>query len=262
MPTTFTHDFFGKIVYQKLPEDMQDLIMQHRMAYLIGQHGPDILFYYRPFKENEVNRIGHRMHDEIAAGFFQECKEKYLESGNNTLLVCTLGFICHYMLDSSCHPYIREYMEKTGAGHDEIETELDRTLMEKNGWNPFVHRPASDLKLDKETIHGVAEVFEGITEKQIRKALKSMHFYTGITVCRNVLKRKVLLRCLRVGGIYKQTQGRVIRKKRLQRCTESSRELLTLVRLAVPETVTVLEDFYHTLGDRDYLNYRFERNYK
>lgn len=262
MPTTYTHDFFGKLVYQKLPNEIQEIVRRHKMAYVIGQHGPDLLFYYKPFQVNEINQTGHRMHDEIAAGFFKKCKEQYAIAKDETLLVYILGFICHYMLDSTCHPYISEYMARTGAGHDEIESELDRALMEHNGRNPFSHRPAADLRVDQDTIQAISKVFGVVTEKQVRKLVKAMQFYTGITVCRNAFKRKLILRCMRLGRIYNETQGRVIRKKRLQRCEESTRELLLMVRAEVPETVTVIEDFFNTLNDPDYLNYRFERNYK
>ena len=37
-------------------------------------------------------------------------------------------------------------------------------------------------------------------------------------------------------------------------------ELLELFRLAIPETLTVLEDFYNTLGEAEEISGRFERN--
>ncbi len=149
MPTTYTHDLFGKAVFQKLPEEIRKIIHRNKTEYLIGLHGPDILFYYRPFHRNEVNQTGHRMHEEIAADFFRHCKREYLASGEEGILSYTLGFICHYMLDSSCHPYIYSYTERTGASHAEIETELDRAFMEKNEKNPFCYRPARGIHPDK-----------------------------------------------------------------------------------------------------------------
>ena len=35
-----------------------------------------------------------------------------------------------------------------------------------------------------------------------------------------------------------------------------------MVKCAVPETVTVLEEFYATLDEPETVNYRFSRNYK
>lgn len=75
MPTTYAHDAFGKIVYQKLPEEMKQIIGNERTAYLIGLHGPDILFYNRPFCKNPISQKGHEMHEELASVFFSACKK-------------------------------------------------------------------------------------------------------------------------------------------------------------------------------------------
>lgn len=262
MPTTYTHDLFGKMVLQKLPEEMRGIIKEHQMAYIIGLHGPDILFYYRPFHKNEVNQTGHRMHGEIAADFFRHCKQQYLLTRDEKVLSYTLGFICHYMLDSSCHPYIYRYTDRTGASHAEIETELDRALMEKNGKNPFRYRPASVVHPDRKTVKVIAALFEGISEKQIRKTLRGMKFYTGILVCRSRWRRRLTLRLMRLTGAYEEVQGRLMRKQHFARCQESTEELLQMVKCAVPETVTVLEEFYRTLEDPKTINYRFSRNYR
>lgn len=262
MPTTYTHDLFGKAVFQKLPEEIREIVKRHQMAYIIGLHGPDILFYYRPFHRNEVNQTGHRMHEEIAAGFFKHCKEKYIQTGDEAVLSYTLGFICHYMLDSSCHPFIYSYTDRTGASHAEIETELDRALMEKNGKNPFTYHPASVIKPDCETVRAIASLFDNISEKQIWKTLRGMKFYTGITVCRSPWKRKIMLKCMKLSGVYEETHGRIMRKQHFARCQESTEKLLHMVKCAVPETVTVLEEFYQTLEEPEAINYRFSRNYK
>ena len=49
MPTTYTHDLFGKEVFKKLPDNLKDVIRKSKSLYLIGLHGPDIFFYYKPF---------------------------------------------------------------------------------------------------------------------------------------------------------------------------------------------------------------------
>ena len=51
-------------------------------------------------------------------------------------------------------------MEKTGARHDEIETELDRYLMERSGKNPFRFKPAAQLKASKESVRAVSAILE------------------------------------------------------------------------------------------------------
>ena len=59
MPTTYTHDKFGKDVYKKLPEHIKAVIRKGKGLYRIGQHGPDIFFYYKPVRlpQSRINKI-------------------------------------------------------------------------------------------------------------------------------------------------------------------------------------------------------------
>ena len=51
---------------------------------LIGLHGPDILFYYKPLKSNLVNRIGYGMHGRPGIEFFRHAV-KVIENKDNKL---------------------------------------------------------------------------------------------------------------------------------------------------------------------------------
>ncbi len=261
MPTTYAHDLFGKMVYQKLDKEIQEMIKNNRMAYTIGQQGPDILFYMQPFRKNPVNQLGQEMHQQEAAGFFAKCREVYRRTGNKELLVYLFGFICHFMLDSACHPYIGKYIERTGAPHDEIETELDRELMEMTGKDPYHYHPASVIRVKRSCVQTIASVLDGITEQNVCHALHSMKFYTGITVCHSQLKRKAMLKAAGALGIYDMVQGRIIRTQPVARCQKSTRDLKRLFRMTVPEAAEILEEFYRSIDGKEELNSRFNRNY-
>ncbi|MDO5540893.1 MAG: zinc dependent phospholipase C family protein [Eubacteriales bacterium] len=262
MPTTYAHDLFGKMVYHKLEPEIQQIIERHKMSYIIGLHGPDILFYTRPFHRNRVNRLGFRLHGEIAADFFEKGKEICRENQNEEVLAYLLGFVCHFMLDSTCHPYIYKYMEKTGAAHDEIETELDRELMLSTGKNPFWYHPSGVIKREEASIKAISQVLEGMSEKDISHTLEGMKFYTNMMVCHTALERRILRGIARVTGIYWLLQGKVILKRPRKKCSESTAELKRLFSLAVPETVTVLEGYYRAVIENRELDARFNRNYK
>ena len=38
MPTTYTHDIFGKEVYKRLPSEIKEAIRESKSMYLIGLH--------------------------------------------------------------------------------------------------------------------------------------------------------------------------------------------------------------------------------
>ena len=67
-------------------------------CFLIGLHGPDIFFYER------WNKIARKMHQEKANTFFEKAQDIIQSEAQ---LAYILGFICHYLLDSQMHPYIK-----------------------------------------------------------------------------------------------------------------------------------------------------------
>ena len=44
MPATYAHYKFGKKVYRALPGELREMIKENKAAYLLGLHGPDLLF--------------------------------------------------------------------------------------------------------------------------------------------------------------------------------------------------------------------------
>ncbi len=67
MPATYAHYVFGKKVLKKLPESIRQEVRQGEDAFLLGLHGPDLLFYYYPVSKNRINQQGVAMHRELAA---------------------------------------------------------------------------------------------------------------------------------------------------------------------------------------------------
>ena len=262
MPTTYAHDLFGKMVYHRLDPEIQEKIKKYQTTYQIGLHGPDILFYVRPFHKNRFNQMAHRLHREEAAGFFERGRELYQKTGNEEILVYLLGFICHFMLDSTCHPYISEYMKKTGARHDEIETEFDRALMVRTGKDPFHYQPGSVIRIEKNSVDAISEVMEGMSHKDIVRALMGSKFYTKLPICDSEKKRKIKLAVARSLFIYRLADGRIIRKEPKLICLESTEHLTQLFLQAVPEATAMINEYYKQRNGSDRLNVRFDRNYK
>lgn len=262
MPTTYAHDLFGKMVYHRLDPEIQEKIKKYQTTYQIGLHGPDILFYVRPFHKNRFNQMAHRLHREEAAGFFERGRELYQKTGNEEILVYLLGFICHFMLDSTCHPYISEYMKKTGARHDEIETEFDRALMVRTGKDPFHYQPGSVIRIEKNSVDAISEVMEGMNRKDIVRALMGTKFYTRLPICDSEKKRKVKLAVARILFMYRLADGRIIRGEPKDICLESTQHLTQLFLQTVPEAAAMINEYYKQRNGLDRLNVRFDRNYK
>ena len=51
MPSTYAHYRFGQDVLKALPAKYRDTLLQEEDLFNIGLHGPDLLFYYKPFSQ-------------------------------------------------------------------------------------------------------------------------------------------------------------------------------------------------------------------
>ena len=130
MPTTYTHYRFGKDVLDALPRRIRTAMETNRELFDIGLHGPDILFYYRALIPNSVSGQGYGMHKQMADLFFERAKKVIADADDKTMSRAYIyGFICHFALDSECHPYVEKMIQKSGIGHSEIEMEFDRYLL-------------------------------------------------------------------------------------------------------------------------------------
>ena len=77
MPAAYAHYYFGKKVYKTLPKQEQEIIREGKYAFLLGLHGPDLLFYYFPVCKNRINQEGVKLHKSIAADFFEYGVKQY-----------------------------------------------------------------------------------------------------------------------------------------------------------------------------------------
>mgnify|MGYP000896564501 CR=1 FL=1 len=117
MPTTYTHYAYGQDVFKKLPEQIQKSIEPYMDYYNIGVHGPDILFYYHSYHKNSVNQYGIKVHHEPAREFFKRAFKVFQVQKNKRAACAYLaGFMTHFILDSTCHPYVRKRIKETLGG--------------------------------------------------------------------------------------------------------------------------------------------------
>ena len=173
MPTTYAHDLFGKKIYHKLPKEMQMVIQRNVNLYRIGLHGPDILFYH--MLKPKVSTTGIRMHKEKAA---------------------LLGFGCHYLLDSACHPYIEDMAAKEVITHTLLEKEFDRTLMLETHKNPYHYYPACGVFPRITYARVIHRAIPKIATGDILKSLRRMKLITNCLVYDNKGRRKKFLTVL------------------------------------------------------------------
>ena len=122
MPSTYAHYRMGKEAAEELTGEAWHTLSMYRQLYLIGLHGPDILFYYNALKKDPVNEQGHTLHEQFADEFFHHAVEVIEKAKDPSAARAYIyGFICHFALDSECHPYVEKIMQVGRVSHNEIE---------------------------------------------------------------------------------------------------------------------------------------------
>ena len=173
MPDIIVHTNFGAQVLERLSIDVD------RAIYDFGLVGPDPYLFYRfyiaPFRHH-ANRYSSIMHRKHTGDFLIELIKRGKDDPK--VFSYAAGFLCHYALDSTTHPYINRKAKGSFPMHMAIEHRLDRMTGKKVRIPPFL--PASM----KEAVGGAITKIYGWDDawEKLRQGHRDMKpFYAIVT---------------------------------------------------------------------------------
>ena len=175
MPATYAHYRFGAQMLRRMPGDVSRTAKRHRRLFDVGLHGPDLFFFYKAARSTKIGRLGNQFHRQTGREFFERtCRNLRLEP-SEAGQAYLYGVLCHYVLDSHCHPLVERYSWEGIASHARIETEFDRFLLRMDGKNPPAGMELTKhmVLTDPET-ETVSRFYPGTEAKHIRESLKGM----------------------------------------------------------------------------------------
>ena len=132
MPCRDAHTLSGFSVRDRLPQPLAALLARNEAAFLAGLPGPDIYFFDRfppPLLHPHEKRTGNALHNAPADTVFAQLLS--LAAGDEALLAYTLGFLCHYALDSAIHPFVDARYR--GLDHTRFEMRLELAFCAQRG---------------------------------------------------------------------------------------------------------------------------------
>ncbi len=263
MPTTYTHYTYGQEIFRMLSPKLQKKIRPYMNYYNIGVHGPDILFYYRSFSKNAVNQYGVKVHDEPMRCFLEHAFSVFKKQRRKSEAFAYLaGFMTHYILDSTCHPYIRRRMVETDISHAEMETDWDYLMMKRDYRNPLHYKVASHIRTGL-AYSSVIGPYYDISPRKISIGLWYMklilnhvfHSYFGVKRAVTAFLNEMFLPKLSFQHYFRK------KKMNLQN-RETCRQLFRLYKWSKTECAQMIEEMYLALqkDDRSFCEKgRFER---
>lgn len=145
MPGFTTHYILGMKAFNDLPmNQLKYIISKYRWLYQLGLQGPDMFFYNLPVLRHRDHRnVGSYMHEHHVNDFFACCLNRLSSITSRQQreqgIAYTAGFLCHYIGDYICHPYVYgriHYDPKNPSTqahglHALLENDLDALLLEK-----------------------------------------------------------------------------------------------------------------------------------
>ena len=221
MPAIITHDLFGEAVYEG-DAYFIGIDPEQRFAFLLGNQGPDPLFYARANPSiSEFALLGSIMHsrdtDKILMAF-HDALDTLTPDEKPVGRAYLLGFLCHYLLDSTVHPlvYANQYAlcdagvegltRKNGNEiHAVIESEFDEVMLfKRTGKTVATFKPYKEiLQANDETLTIIGKLYSYMAvmvfqrSMQIdvfRKSVKAFRLVQNVLYSRTGMKRSLLAR--------------------------------------------------------------------
>ncbi len=264
MPAYYAHHRFGAAVAGQLEEELKKTIAAHRPQFDIGLQGPDIFFFYRPYTKNRVVKYGNELHHVSAITFFRRAVRIVRKNSRNSReYAYLLGFLCHFILDSECHPYVNEMVEVTGVKHLEIEEEFEKLLLRMDRKDPFSY-PLGDLvPLDDGTVQTICPFYpRQIDEQIVRKSLQDLRMVKRLFTTPHKGKHDVINGVMKLsGGKYPYAKGLMNQRIDNPACSQTNEELLRRFESAVPLAVRMAASLDESIRTGKELDVRMDRSF-
>lgn len=212
MPACLTHYYFAQNVRENLP----DASSLDACAYAWGAQGPDFFFCHRflPFwRGRSLQEYGGRLHDEMPSKVLGAMREFLKAHPDPVYRSYVWGFVCHYSLDCTAHPYInwlaqelvrQRPWETPSTMHGEVEAALDAIVLRYETGKLPSEVPLKTMFPKNHGVEGkIARLYrqvlftlygEDIPEGLFLQAMDDAHTIFGLVTDRTGLKKKLVAR--------------------------------------------------------------------
>jgi len=262
MPAVAAHYHFGQEVLKLLPKEIGRMIKENKEAFDFGLQGPDFLFFYKPFKSNRVSNMGHRIHREQASLFMKNSLKRMGKTPGVKMKVYLLGFVCHFILDSSLHGKISQAAPKT-QDHNILEAELDRKIIREHyDCEPLNFKRYDLLKIDTDNFRWMEAFYPELSENILKKAAKSFRFCAMLLHPKPVMKSNALAKFEDAFFGEHRFTSLMIGKKEDIKYSDIVDELYLQIEGITPRAAEAVENVYALMAGKGTLAKIFERNFK
>lgn len=263
MPAFYAHNYFGTKVSEQLEGEVKQIVFKYYKQFEIGLQGPDIFFFYKPYKKNKVSEYGNKLHSISARPFFLHALDVVKKKGRDTKeYAYLLGFICHYILDSECHSYVDEMIAVCGVQHLEIEEEFEKLLLRRNNQDPIGFELAKLVPTDDETAEAIYPFYPGFDQLTVKKSLMDLKMIKKLFTAPGKVKHATINTAMKLTGKHAQLKGLMNQHQDNPKCYESNDGLLRRFNKAIDVAITMIYAFDESVVEGKKLSERFNRTFE
>lgn len=239
MPTNYAHYRFGSNLLERFPPEIRRTVSRFRQLYDMGQHGPDLLYYFDPAFPNAVAKLGKKCHQQTGADFFKRVCRILRMSPSEGAMAYLYGVLGHYVLDSTCHPYVSRMVEEGIGRHNQLETALDHRLLTMDGKKPHLYDQTAHIQLTPGECETVAMFYPNLRAAAVKQCVKRMKSCTQFLTMPEGGKRNLLSKTMaKIRPGAADLIVPVEADPKLQECTDN---LLRLYDMALERYLPLLE---------------------
>ena len=250
MPSCMAHYQFGQDILKTLNFPLRQLVTAYKEEFDIGLQGPDIFFPFQMLKNPGLLRYGLQWHycsaNQMFAPLFSQKPKKA------SAFAYTLGLLCHYFLDSACHPYIMTNSH-TLPEHWKMEAAYDKAIMLRGGYGSERHAYLPFEMLD---FAGIALIWPRLTARIVENSIQATR-----TLKKAIDTNSALVFLGKLGKAYSHlslwnnpslmTKEQVSHEKALDR----------FYAQALKDGAEMIETLFHGIGHDQPLYDRFKLNF-
>lgn len=203
MPGFTTHYIMGMKAYNDIPSNqLKFIIAKYRWLYQLGLQGPDMFFYNIPIlRHRDYRNVGSYMHEHHIRDFF-ECYLRHLKTIRSKQqreqgLAYFCGYLCHYIGDSICHPYVYGRIgydadhpnNHTHGLHAALENDIDALLL----WKYKKKKPSQFNQAATICLNGVESQFlSRFLSECINEVFYPISYSNNFQVTPSMIHRSIL----------------------------------------------------------------------
>lgn len=250
MPAIYAHLRFGQEAAKRLESPLSTVIGKYSEAFLLGTQGPDILFYYKPLKGNDIRRRGTAIHARAGGKVFEELYTLWQEQGgkDDALKAYLCGYLCHFTLDVLCHKYIDDN-SSDAVSHGKIESEFDKCILRKDGKPIRGYNTAKVIRGENGCIEASA-VAMGVSEKEIARAIKTIRKINGMFSCKAELFHAIAHAFLKLAKMERKFGDMFLHKKDDPLCQEINEVLYEKWQTGIPIAAAIITEYFSENANR------------